>query len=49
MFNRQAPYDLETFGSAGNGAETGGAPYDPALAQDGAIGRFFMIGARYTY
>ncbi len=49
LFNRQAPYDLETFGSAGNGAETGGAPYDPALAQDGAIGRFFMLGARYTY
>jgi iron complex outermembrane receptor protein len=49
VFNRQAPYDLETFGSAGNGAGTGGAPYDPALAQDGAIGRFFMVGARYTY
>jgi iron complex outermembrane receptor protein len=49
LFNREAPYDLETFGSAGNGAETGGAPYDPALAQDGAIGRFFTIGARYTY
>lgn len=49
LFNRQAPYDLETFGSAGNGAGTGGAPYDPALAQDGAIGRFFSIGARYTF
>ena len=49
LFNRQAPYDLQTFGSAGNGAGTGGAPYDPALAQDGAIGRFFMVGARYTF
>ncbi|MGA2548509.1 MAG: TonB-dependent receptor [Burkholderiaceae bacterium] len=49
LFNRNAPYDLTTFGSAGNGAGTGGAPYDPALAQDGAVGRFFSIGARYTY
>jgi iron complex outermembrane receptor protein len=49
LFNREAPYDLQTFGSAGNGAGTGGAPYDPALAQDGAIGRFFMVGARYTF
>jgi iron complex outermembrane receptor protein len=49
LFNRNAPYDLTTFGSAGNGAPTGGAPYDPALAQDGAIGRFFSLGARYTF
>ncbi len=49
LFNRQSPYDLATFGSAGNGAGTGGAPYDPALSQDGAIGRFFNVGARYTF
>ncbi len=49
LFNRQAPFDLQTFGSAGNGAGVGGAPYNPALAQDGAVGRFYNIGASYTF
>lgn len=49
LFDRQAPYDLQTFGSAGNGAQYGGAPYNPALAQDGAIGRFYNIGASYSF
>ncbi len=49
LFNRNAPFDLQTFGSAGNGAGVGGAPYNPALAQDGAVGRFFSVGASYTF
>ncbi|MDE2081491.1 MAG: TonB-dependent receptor [Burkholderiales bacterium] len=49
LFDRHAPYDLQTFGSAGNGAQNGGAPYNPALHQDGAIGRYFNIGATYTF
>ena len=49
LLNKQAPYDLQTFGSAGNGAASGGAPYNPALHQDGAIGRFFTVGAAYRF
>lgn len=49
LFNRHAPYDLQTFGSAGNGAQFGGAPYNPALHQDGAIGMFLNVGAAYRF
>jgi len=49
LFDRHAPYDLQTFGSTGNGAQNGGAPYNPALHQDGAIGRYFKVGASYTF
>ena len=49
LFDRHAPYDLQTFGSTGNGAQSGGAAYNPALHQDGAIGRFYMVGASYTF
>lgn len=49
LFDRHAPYDLQTFGSAGNGAQNGGAAYNPALHQDGAIGRYFNVGASYTF
>lgn len=49
LFDRHAPYDLQTFGSTGNGAQYGGAPYNPALHQDGAVGRYFMVGASYTF
>jgi iron complex outermembrane receptor protein len=49
LFDRHAPYDLQTFGSTGNGAQSGGAAYNPALHQDGAIGRFFTLGASYTF
>ncbi len=49
LLNKQAPYDLQTFGAAGNGAASGGAPYNPALHQDGAVGRFFTIGAAYRF
>ncbi|MBV8468650.1 MAG: TonB-dependent receptor [Burkholderiaceae bacterium] len=49
LFNRHAPYDLQTFGSAGNGAQYGGAPYNPALHQDGALGAFLNVGASYRF
>jgi iron complex outermembrane receptor protein len=47
--DRRAPYDLQTFGSTGNGAQSGGAAYNPALHQDGAIGRAFTVGLDYRY
>jgi iron complex outermembrane recepter protein len=43
LFNSDAPVDLQTYGG---GAEL---RYNPALHQDGAIGRFFLIGATYTF
>lgn len=49
LFDRRAPYDLQTFGSTGNGAQYGGAPYNPALHQDGAVGRYLTVGASYTF
>jgi iron complex outermembrane receptor protein len=42
-FNRQAPIDAQTYGGGG------GYPYDPSLHQDGAIGRFFLVGANYKF
>jgi iron complex outermembrane recepter protein len=42
-FNRQAPTDAQTYGGGG------GYPYDPSLHQDGAIGRFFLVGANYKF
>jgi iron complex outermembrane recepter protein len=41
--NSDAPVDLQTYGG---GAEL---HYDAALDQDGAVGRFFMLGATYTF
>ncbi len=49
LLNRKAPYDLQTFGSPGNGAEQGGAPYNPSYHQDGAVGPMFTIGGTYTF
>jgi iron complex outermembrane receptor protein len=42
-FNREAPVDAQTYGGGG------GYPYDPSLHQDGAIGRFFLVGANYKF
>jgi iron complex outermembrane receptor protein len=42
-FNREAPIDPQTYGGGG------GYPYDPSLHQDGAIGRFFLVGANYKF
>jgi iron complex outermembrane receptor protein len=42
LFNTQPPVDLQTYG--------GGAMYRySTLDQDGAVGRFFLLGATYTY
>ena len=49
LLNRKAPYDLQTFGAPGNGAEQGGAPYNPSYHQDGAVGPMFTIGGTYTF
>ncbi|HXW75280.1 MAG TPA: TonB-dependent receptor [Steroidobacteraceae bacterium] len=43
LFNSDAPVDLQTYGG---GAEL---HYDAALHQDGAVGRFFMLGATYRF
>ncbi|HMI76516.1 MAG TPA: hypothetical protein VK495_17585 [Steroidobacteraceae bacterium] len=42
-FNRQAPLDAQTYGGGG------GYPFDPSLHQNGAIGRFFLVGANYKF
>lgn len=43
LFNAQAPVDAQTYGGGG------GYPYDPSLHQDGAIGRFVLVGASYKF
>jgi iron complex outermembrane receptor protein len=43
LFNAAPPVDLQTYGASGND------PYNPAMAQAGAVGRFFNIGATYTF
>ncbi len=43
VFNSDAPVDLQTYGG---GVEL---HYDAALHQDGAVGRFFMLGATYRF
>jgi len=43
LFNSDAPVDLQTYGG---GAEL---HYDAGLHQDGAVGRFFLLGATYTF
>jgi iron complex outermembrane receptor protein len=43
LFNSDAPVDLQTYGG---GAEL---RYDAALSQDGAVGRFFLLGATYKF
>jgi iron complex outermembrane receptor protein len=43
LFNAQAPVDAQTYGGGG------GYPYDPSLNQDGAIGRYFLVGAAYKF
>ena len=43
LFNTPPPVDLQTYGAAG------GLAYNPAMAQAGAVGAFFNIGATYTF
>jgi iron complex outermembrane receptor protein len=42
LFNAGAPADWGTYGG-------GGAPYNPSLHSQGAIGRYFTVGATYTF
>ena len=43
LFNANAPVDLQTYGGGGELA------YDGALEQDGAVGRYFTLGATYKF
>jgi iron complex outermembrane receptor protein len=43
LFNANAPVDLQTYGGGGQLA------YDGALEQDGAVGRYFTVGATYKF
>jgi iron complex outermembrane recepter protein len=43
VFNRQPPIDAQTYGGGGQLA------YDGSLDQDGAVGRFFLVGATYKF
>ena len=42
LFDRQPPLDLNTYGG-------GNLPYNPSMHQAGAVGRFFSVGANYTF
>jgi len=44
LFDKQPPLDYSTYGGFGTVG-----PYDPSLHEDGAIGRFFMVGAEYKF
>ena len=43
VFNREPPVDAQTYGGGGQLA------YDGSLDQDGAVGRFFLVGATYKF
>jgi iron complex outermembrane receptor protein len=42
VFDKQPPLDLNTYGG-------GNLPYNPSMHQAGAVGRFFSVGATYTF
>lgn len=42
LFNEKAPLDWATYGG-------GAAPYNPSLHQQGAIGRYYNVGATYSF
>ncbi|UVW29670.1 TonB-dependent receptor [Massilia sp. H6] len=44
VFDKQAPYDVATYGNAGAGTS-----YNASLHQPGAIGRFFSLGLAYQF
>jgi iron complex outermembrane recepter protein len=44
LFNKQPPVDVQTYGSG-----SVFLPYDAALHQDGAVGRYFMLGFDYDF
>ena len=43
VFATSPPVDLQTYGASGND------PYNPAMHQAGAIGRFFNLGMSYSF
>jgi iron complex outermembrane receptor protein len=43
VFGQDPPIDLTTYGASGND------PYNPAMHQAGAVGRFFNVGGTYTF
>ncbi|TFW19094.1 TonB-dependent receptor [Duganella callida] len=48
LFDRQPPIDAQTYGGTSIASGTN-APYNPSLHQTGAVGRFFSLGANYTF
>jgi iron complex outermembrane receptor protein len=44
LFNKQPPVDVQTYGSGSMFY-----PYDAALHQDGAVGRYFLLGFDYDF
>jgi iron complex outermembrane receptor protein len=48
LFNRQPPVDAQTYGGSSI-ASGSNVPYNPALAQSGAVGRFFNVGLSYHF
>jgi iron complex outermembrane receptor protein len=44
LFDKQAPYDVATYGNSGAATS-----YNASLHQPGAVGRFFSLGANYTF
>lgn len=44
LFNKQPPVDVQTYGSGSIFL-----PYDAALHQDGAVGRYMMVGFDYDF
>ncbi|MGB6486538.1 MAG: TonB-dependent receptor [Steroidobacteraceae bacterium] len=43
LFNKQPPFDAQTYGSGSYFY-----PYDAAMHEDGAVGRFMMVGVTYN-
>ncbi len=44
LFDKEAPYDVATYGNSGAGTS-----YNASLHQPGAVGRFFSLGLSYTF
>lgn len=49
LFDRAAPIDAFASGSTGGGVSSGGAHYNPSLHQEGAVGRYFTVGASWRF
>ncbi len=49
LFDRKPPIDAFASSSSGGGVAAGGAHYNPSLHQEGAVGRYFTLGATYSF